>query len=73
MHGSDHVLMSRLDSLAALRIKDLAGFKQIFSLNSMAEIEEPQEETSGDVLLESPGSGLHAKLFVADRGWKAHV
>jgi hypothetical protein len=65
--------MSRLDSLAALRRTDLGGFKQIFSLSSMAEIEEPQTESTEDILFEPTGLGLHAKLYVADQGWKAHV
>jgi len=71
--GADHVLMSRLDSLSALRRKDLTGFKKIFALNPMAEIEEPDTESSETLFFETTLSGLHAKLYVADDGWKSHV
>lgn len=71
--GSNNVLMSRLDSLSVLRQADLDGFKQVFSLSEMAEIEEPHSKTTEDLFLESPCSGLHAKLYVADRGRRAHM
>ena len=71
--GSNHILMSRLDSLASLNRKDLAGFKKLFALNPMAEAEEPNAEAPETLFSETTLSGLHAKLYVADDGWKAHV
>ena len=71
--GSNHVLMSRLDSLASLNRKDLVGFKKLFALNPMAEAEEPNAEAPETLFSETTLSGLHAKLYVADDGWKAHV
>jgi hypothetical protein len=73
IQGSDHVLMSRLDSLSTLSRKDLAGFKKIFALDPMAETEEPDAETSESHFFETVPSGLHAKLYVADDGRKSHV
>lgn len=72
--GADHALISRLDSLTALNKKDFAGFKDIYALNPMADAEEPDTEAP-TVLLdpEAPLAGLHAKLYVADEGWTAHV
>lgn len=71
--GANHVLMSRLDSLSALRGKELNGFKTIYALNPMAEIEEPDTEVAESIFFETALSGLHAKLYVADVGWDAHV
>jgi len=71
--GSEHFLMSRLDSLSALPRKDLVGFKKIFALNPMAETEEPDAETPETQFLETSPSGLHAKLYVADHGRSSHV
>lgn len=71
--GTDHILMSRLDSLVAQPKEDLAGFKKLFTLNPMAEIEETNSQTSEPLFPEATLSGLHAKLYVADDGRKAHV
>lgn len=71
--GSEHFLMSRLDSLSTLPRKNLSGFKKIFALNPMAETEEPDAEIPATQFFEAPPSGLHAKLYVADDGWNAHV
>ncbi|MGB8983044.1 MAG: phospholipase D family protein [Anaerolineales bacterium] len=71
--GDDHVLMSRLDSLAVLNRKDLSGFKNLFAFNPMAEADEPDDEAPENLLSETAPSGLHTKLYVADDGWNAHV
>lgn len=71
--GSEHFLMSRLDSLSALPRKELASFQKLFALNPMAEIEEPDAETPATQFLETTPSGLHAKLYVTDHGRNSHV
>jgi len=71
--GDGHVLMSRLDSLSSLHPDDLIGYKQVFSLSPMTDIEEPETDGAETSFFETALSGLHAKLFVADIGWDAHV
>lgn len=62
--GREHLLVSRVDSLAALNPGDLDTFTKIFTLNPAAELEEQDSEELDDRSLQ----GLHAKLFVADSG-----
>ena len=72
--GNDHILVSRLESLAELTKKELAGFKRLYYLNPAAETEEPEADTtSAPVDPLAPLSGLHAKLFVADDGWNTRI
>lgn len=71
--GNGHVLMSRLDSLSSLRPEDLAGYKKVFSLSPMVDIEEPDTDSIETAFFETALSGLHAKLYVADAGWDAHI
>jgi hypothetical protein len=64
-------LVSRLESLQALQVATIPFFKTIYTLESNIETEETaqdEEPAPGEVL-----EGLHAKLFVADRGWNASV
>jgi len=64
-------LVSRLESLQALQAATIPFFKTIYTLDSNIETEEvaqDEEPPPGEVL-----DGLHAKLFVADRGWNASV
>lgn len=71
--GSDHFLMSRLDSLSYLPSSSLVRFKKVFALNLMAEVEEPDSAAPESAFSETVTSGLHAKLYVADRGRSSHI
>jgi hypothetical protein len=65
------ILVSRLESLDALKQSRRKDFDDVYVLNPSAVPEEGGEETT-----ESSSSalyGLHAKLYVADAGWKARV
>lgn len=71
--GGGHALMSRLDSLSSLRPEELAGYEKVFALNPMVDIEEQETDNNETSFFETSPSGLHAKLFVADVGWDAHI
>lgn len=69
----DSILVSRLESLAAVK---LDGFADAFVLNDAADVETQDEPhpSDEDVDVEPDGSllrGLHAKIYVADAGWHA--
>lgn len=69
---TDCVLISLPESLQGISPETLQLYKQIFTLSRDAEAEEPEEEQTeqqNDPLL----SGLHAKLFVMNDGWKANI
>jgi len=74
-NGSDRYLVSRPDSLRSLRSATVAGKWRCFALEEGLETglsggDEPIEAT---VTEPEALSGLHAKVFVADAGWKAHL
>lgn len=65
------ILVSRLESLDALKQSRREDFDDVYVLNPSAVPEEGSEESA-----ESGSSalyGLHAKLYLADAGWKARV
>jgi PLD-like domain len=80
-------LLSRSECLAQLHAKSLALFDKVWVLDDTAEPEASDNETddSGSSIdaqdtdttmtesSEIPLVGLHAKLYVADDGWDAHV
>ena len=67
--GQGHLLVSRLESLQGL--EDLGSFQSAYVLDDAADIDvnRDDEEDPADHMLQ----GLHAKLYVADAGWKASV
>ncbi len=67
--GEGNVLVSRLETLQALDPASLRGFARVFYLNPSAE----PAELDDDEETRSAIRGLHAKLYVAERGWDAHV
>jgi len=75
--GEGHILVSRLDSIAALKPETQARFDRLYVLNdSRYGLEEEDEILLDEVGTEVPGtrsepSGLHAKLFVLEEGWNA--
>ena len=84
--GRGDVLVSRADELARLPPSTLAPFKFVRVLLEAANVEASDQpaEVSEDTSLASatcqpsttasvPLVGLHAKLYVADDGWNAHV
>ena len=79
--GRENILVSDVDSLGALGGDALAGYSRVMVFQGGVE-PEPEEETGPpeaeagseeDVAREPPLAGLHAKVYVADAGWKAHV
>lgn len=68
----NNILISRVDSLEELTPKCLGKFKDVYCLNSGAE-PEPDDSDDGADHADSALVGLHAKLYVADRGWDASV
>ena len=77
--GSSGTLVSRADSLDAIAADDLGTFGESFVLADTAAIGEPdvqERRVTEETIAEAPGSklrGLHAKVFVFDAGWEAHV
>ena len=72
-NGNGHVLVSRPDCLEGLSPAVFRGFKRVCILDEAAE---SGEEMPGAVEAARDGallSGLHAKLYVADRGREASV
>lgn len=72
-----NVLISRLESLDAIApavLKRIARRGKIFVMNDGAETQEPSTEDGETHRLggEDP-AGLHAKLYVVEDGWDAHV
>lgn len=68
-HGQGHLLVSRLESLQEL--EELDSFQSAYVLDDAADIDvnDDDEAEPADHVLQ----GLHAKLYVADVGWKASV
>jgi len=73
--GGNHVLISRPDSLGALRRGTVARFQHVFSLDDPLpppEEPEPAVEVGQEVAGAPPDpSGLHAKLLIMESGWNA--
>jgi hypothetical protein len=71
--GRGDVLVSRIDQLQAIDKGTLGAFGELLTLHDHAEPEE--EESDGERPSERrvPPAGLHAKLYVAEQGWNAHV
>jgi hypothetical protein len=82
--ADEALLVSRLESLEEMSSGTLSGFSGVYALNPSAEVEESlslpegQEEQEGqqeqsERTEDLPVSGLHAKLYIAERGWNASV
>jgi hypothetical protein len=69
---SETLLISRAEGLDALDPHCLEDFERIYVLSQAANPQEEPDEETLDAVPESL-SGLHAKLYVADAGWHAHV
>jgi len=76
-HGGGHVLVSRVDSLAALQPETLARFEKHYVLDdNRCGSEQEEADASVEAGEEVAGarrepSGLHAKLFILESGWDA--
>ncbi len=76
--GKQHVLVSRIDELASIPKHILERYDEVHVLHDAAEdIDddgEAYDETGVTVAGPVPlARGLHAKLYVADDGWNAHL
>lgn len=81
LSGRDNILVSDIDALAALDEDTLARFSRVLVLQDGVEPEPednveraadeatPDQDGSRDL----PLTGLHAKVYVADAGWRAHL
>jgi len=73
VEGKEHFLLSRVDQLDGQDEETLSRFA------SRAVLAEALDRDEGDVQgadvseVEAPPAGLHAKLYVVDDGWDAHV
>jgi hypothetical protein len=68
----DCVLISLQESFETINKETIGRYGNVFTLSREAESEEADEE-SADQQNTPLLSGLHAKLFVMDDGWKANV
>jgi hypothetical protein len=80
LEKSNNILISRMEELDALMPETREKFDEIYVLDDAAgEGDETSIEISSEAARkseidsESDLSGLHAKLYVAESGWKAHV
>ncbi|MBS1890792.1 MAG: phospholipase D family protein [Actinobacteria bacterium] len=73
--GADDLLVARPDELAALpeRLRESVGRIAILDPATGAEPEPGDDEAAAPASREDGLAGLHAKLFVADAGWKARA
>lgn len=75
--GVHALLVSRLEWLARLSPSTLGGFSEgVFVLDEAAtpdEDEDSEDEVTLALPERPPPHGLHAKVYVADAGWDAHV
>ncbi|HEX8163557.1 MAG TPA: phospholipase D family protein [Pyrinomonadaceae bacterium] len=67
-----NLLISRPEELDALGPGCLENFERVYVLSPAADSQEEPDEEAAETAQESL-SGLHAKLYVADAGWKARV
>lgn len=79
--ADEALLISRLESLDEIAPEALSAFTDVFSLNPSAEVEESltlpegeeQQEQQPQSSEDLPVSGLHAKFYIAERGWNASI
>ncbi len=79
--GRSGTLVSRADSLDAIPADDITAFGESYVLsdpNTTEQTEVAARPATDEAVAEAPGAGtglrgLHAKLFVFDAGWNAHV
>lgn len=77
--GTENVLISSSDSLDELDTECLENYSNIYVLDTNAtpepEEQSDNEEKPKDVIIadETALQGLHAKLFIAEEGWNAHL
>ncbi len=82
--GSANVLVSRLDSLDGFSADQLAGFERLAVLNDAAEPEDALAVNDAavpvapafrrhDPSVDHRLHGLHAKVYVADAGWRGRM
>lgn len=69
--GSKNILVARLEELQSLTPAALQPYQRVLTLNPDANPEDTDEAASDSV--ESALVGLHAKLYIADDGEKAHI
>ncbi|HEX8174612.1 MAG TPA: phospholipase D family protein [Pyrinomonadaceae bacterium] len=69
---NSRLLISRPEELDLLESGSLERFEHVYVLSSAANPQEEADEVQSDITQEHL-SGLHAKLYIADAGWKARI
>lgn len=65
------ILVSRRDSLDAIKKDTLSVFEKIYTLDDSASEIEQEEEAEKEIQTEL--TGLHAKIFMMENGWNASI
>jgi len=71
--GKEHVLVSRVDQLDEQDDETLSRFASRAVLAEALDGDEGDAQAAERSEAEAPPAGLHAKLYVVDDGWDAHV
>lgn len=71
--GKEHVLLSRVDQLDRQDDAVLSRFAACTILTEALDTDEGDAHAAERSDAEAPPAGLHAKLYVVDDGWDAHV
>lgn len=66
--AAESYFVGRLDELSMLTPSALKPYKAVFFMNPAIELEQASEQEQATLL-----RGLHAKLYIAEAGWNAHV
>lgn len=69
--GSNHVLISRLEELQRIRLKAFQPFAKVYAMSDETPVEVGSDEDPS--LNGVPTTGLHAKVYIADDGWRGRV
>ena len=73
--GADDILVSRDEELAGLPddLRERIGRVEVMDSATTTEFDFGEDDASPPATAEDGLSGLHAKLFIADAGWKARL
>ncbi len=70
--GTENVLVSTIGALATMSPKDLARFDSVMVMRPDATFD-TEATSSTDGMTTAELKGLHTKLYIAEKGWDAHV
>ena len=70
--GKGNVLVSTIGALSTLTATQLDAFDSVLVMNPDASLD-PEATQVAATAADAELRGLHAKLYIADKGWKSHV